>query len=239
MKARSLGVPAILDRLESHYGPQQPCWPTDPYEFLIWWHCGYPASDDRCARGWTQLNAAIGIQPDRILAASQPQLTAALKAGGMVPQIRALRMQQIAARVVDQYGGGLDSLFTGPLPAVRGALKTFPNIADPGVDRILLFAHKSPIAAVPSNCPHVLVRIAHGVERESYSATYREAQSLMESHLPEQFHARQRAYLLLKVHGQQTCKAKPKCAVCPIRSDCAYAQGVTRGARPPIPDRNG
>ena len=226
-------VPDLLDRLESHYGPQQPCWPVDPYEFLIWWYCGYPASDDRCARGWAQLKAAIGIEPQGILAASQPQLAKALQGSGMVPELRALRLQQIAGRVVDQYGGSLDALFTGPLPAIRAALKTFPSIADAGADRILLFAHRSPIAAVPSNCPQVVVRVVHGLERESYSATYREAQRLIQQELPEQFHPRQRAYLLLKVHGQTICKTKPKCAVCPIASHCAYAQGVTRGGRPP------
>lgn len=235
MKARALGVPSLLDLLESHYGPQQPNWPVDPYEFLIWWYCGYPASDDRCARGWAQLKSAIGTEPQRILAASQQHLAKALQGSGMVPELRALRLQQIAARVVDQYGGNLDALFTGPLPAIRAALKTFPSIADPGADRILLFARKSPIAAVPSNCPQVLVRMAHGLERESYSVTYREAQQLIQQEIPEQFHPRQRAYLLLKVHGQTICKTKPKCAVCPVAAHCAYAQGVTRGGRSPIP----
>jgi hypothetical protein len=44
--------------LEQHYGPQQPTFPTDPYDFLIWWHCGYPASDAACSRGWQSLTCA-------------------------------------------------------------------------------------------------------------------------------------------------------------------------------------
>lgn len=55
-------------------------------------------------------------------------------------------------------------------------IKKFPNIADPGADRILLFAGVSPIPAVPSNCPHVIVRIMRGRERENYALTYKEAQ---------------------------------------------------------------
>ncbi len=231
MKARTISVPDLLERLESHYGPQEPCWPVYPYEFLIWWHCGYPASDDRCMRGWESLKRGLGIQPDRILAASQAQLAEALKPGGMVPELRAMRLQQIAQCVVNEYGGRLDSLFTGPIADVRKALKRFPNIADPGVDRILLFERKAPVAAVPSNCPHVLVRIIHGQEREDYGVTYREAQSIIESQLPEQFQARQRAFLLLKAHGQSICKRKPQCDRCPLQSDCAYAAGVTRGGR--------
>jgi endonuclease III len=233
MAITTIGVPSLLDRLESHYGTQEPCWPADPYKFLIWWHCGYPASDDRCSRGWKSLQSGIGIRPEQILAASRATLAKALKAGGMVPELRTMRLQQIAERVLNEYGGDLEALFTGPVPAVRKALKRFPNIADPGVDRILLFAHEAPVAAVPSNCPHVLVRIVHGREREDYGVTYREAQSLIESETPEQFHARQRAYLLLKTHGQAICKRKPQCERCPVRSVCAYAAGVRRGGRSP------
>ena len=56
-------VAEILDRLESHYGVQTPTWPTDPYEFLVWWHCGYPASNASCAKGWTSLEKQVGLEP--------------------------------------------------------------------------------------------------------------------------------------------------------------------------------
>jgi endonuclease-3 len=112
----------------------------------------------------------------------------------------------------------------------RKTLKMFPNIADPGVDRVLLFAGIAPIAAVPSNCPHVLARILHGKERENYCVTYREAQSAIAAELPETFDARQRSYLLLKRHGQEICKrTKPKCERCPVSAACAYFAGHLRG----------
>ncbi|MGH9565806.1 MAG: hypothetical protein ACRD4F_00925 [Candidatus Angelobacter sp.] len=38
-----------------------------------------------------------------------------------------------------------------------------------GADLVLLFDGIAPVAAVPSNCPHVLVRIQQGHERENYS----------------------------------------------------------------------
>lgn len=229
MNPRAIAVPDLLDRLEAHYGTQQPGFPVDPWEFLVWWHCGYPQSDARCHAGWESLKKQVGIQPSRILTAPPAKLAAALKPGGMVPELRAMRLHEIARRVAEEYGGDLSALFTGPIEKVRAALKRFPNIANPGADRILLFAHVAPVAAVPSNCPQVLVRVAHGLERENYSVTYRESQELIEQQTPAQFHARQRAYLLLKVHGQATCKAKPKCDICPVRSVCAYAAGVDRG----------
>jgi len=217
----------LLDTLEVHYGPQAPEWPTDPFTFLVWWHCGYPASDASCAKGWAALTQNFGLEPEELLAANPTRLALALKAGGMVPELRAERLKEIAERVQKEFGGDLaGALRRLPLPKARAALKKFPGIADPGADRILLFAGVSPIAAVPSNCPHVLVRIRSGQEDQNWGKTYRAAQEMVAAEVPAKFDARIRAYLLLKRHGQQPCKlAKPKCGECPVRGSCAYVVG--------------
>jgi endonuclease III len=221
-KTRSV-VLAILNKLEDFYGPQEPNWPVDPYLFLVWWHCGYPASDRACSKGWEALNKSVGVEPEQILAATPARLTAALKPGGMVPELRAMRLKEIAARVKDEFGGDLRAALHGPIAAVRKSLQTFSNIADPGADRILLFSGIAPIAAVPSNCPYVLVRILHGREHENYKVTYTEAQRLIAAEVPETVDARSRAYLLLKRHGQETCKTtNPKCPNCPVKKECAF-----------------
>lgn len=230
----TLALPAILDKLEAHYGPQQVTWPTEPYDFLVWWHCGYPASDATCTRGWKALNNEVGIEPHKILAATQAKLARALKVGGMVPELRAVRIQQIAERIEKEFSGDIRNALVGPIEDVRKRLKKFPGIAGPGADRILLFGKIAPVAAVASNCPHVLVRIQLGLERASYGVNYREAQSLIEAEIPEQFHARMRAYLLLKEHGQTICKrTKPKCTECPVSAHCAYFAGKDRGRSRP------
>jgi len=164
--AMKLTVPELLDRLEANFGPQEPCWPLDPYLFLVWWHCGYPASDATCQRGWNALKSKIGIAPQDLLRASQAKLAAALKAGGMVPEERAARLQEIAGRVVNEFGGNLRESLAGPMRDVRRLLKSFPGIADPGADRILLFGNCAPVAAIPSNCPHVLARIQGRPEQD-------------------------------------------------------------------------
>lgn len=228
-KARP-AIPGLLNKLEAFYGKQEPVWPTDPYLFLVWWHSGYPASDAACSKGWEALNREIGTGLEQLLTATPAKLTHALKPGGMVPELRALRLKEIAARVKDELGGDLRTALVGPIPQARKILKKFPNIADPGADRILLFADIAPVVAVPSNCPHVIVRIEHGRERENYSATYREAQQIIAMEVAEKFDARMRAYLLLKRHGQELCKrSKPKCTECPVNAWCAYFAGSRRG----------
>ena len=232
----NFSVPEILGKLESFYGPQQPHWPTEPYEFLIWWHSGYPASDAACGKGWASLNQATGIAPHELLAAGTAKLARALKPGGMVPELRAMRLMEIAERVQREFGGDLRAGLTGPLLQVRKALQTFPNIAGPGADRILLFAGIAPVPAVPSNCPHVLVRIQRGPERENYGETYRDAQQAIRTETPEKFDARTRAYLLLKCHGQELCKrTNPKCDECPMKSRCAYFTSVPESPPRPVP----
>ncbi len=214
----------LLDTLEAFHGQQMPDWPSDPYLFLAWWHCGYPASDASCAKGWESLKRRIGVDPDRLLSANPSKLALALKPGGMMPELRALRLKEIAERIQKEFGGDLRARLKGlSIAQVRAALKKFPGIADPGADRVLLFGGFSPVAAVPSNSPHVLVRIQIGHEPENYGATYREAQRIVAAEVPPTFHARARAYLLLKCHGQQVCKrANPKCGVCPVANSCAF-----------------
>jgi endonuclease III len=215
----------LLDTLEAHYGPQTPGWPTDPYLFLVWWHCGYPASDAACAKGWDSLKRVVGLKPGQLLTANPAKLALALKPGGMVPEIRALRLKEIAKRVQKEFGEDLLAALKGlPIPKARAALKKFPSIADPGADRILLFAGISPTAAVPSNCPHVLARTRFGQEGENYGRTYKAVQEIVAAEVPATFDARIRAYLLLKCHGQQLCRSShPQCGACPVARSCVFA----------------
>ena len=217
-------IPELLDELEVFYGKQAPSWPLDPYASLVWWHCGYPPSDRACAAGWAKLRSAIDVGPRSLLQATAAKLAALLKAGGLVAELRAERLQKIAMVVEAEYGGDLAAALRGSPAQARKILKKFPGIGDPGADRILLFAGIAPIAAAPSNCPQVLSRILHGREQESYRANYRASQEAIAAQVPETVDARIRAYLLLKRHGQELCRrAKPLCEKCPVRLSCFFS----------------
>lgn len=226
-----LTVAKLLDELERFYGPQQPSWPLDPYAFIVWWQCGYPPSEAACARGWDKLRSEVGTELHALLQTSTAKLASLLKSGGLVPEVRALRLKQIAKRVQNELGGDLLGALRAPLSEARKVLKKFPGIAAPGADRILLFARIAPIAAVPSNCPHVLSRILHGREQDTYRANYRDAQERIAAEIAESFDARIRAYLLLKRHGQELCKrTQPLCQQCPLRRACLF--GAAQRAAP-------
>ena len=215
---------AILKALTAEYGILEPGFPTEPYDFLVWWHCGYPQSQKACAKGWASLTEATAIEPHDLLQAKPGTLVQALRAGGMVPELRALRLKDIAERVLKEFAGDLgNALRAMSHKQARAALVRFPGIANPGADRILLFGGISPVAAVPSNCVHVLVRIEHGRERENYAGNYRLAQQSIEGAVAATFDARMQAYLLLQRHGQDVCKrTNPRCAGCAVHSSCRY-----------------
>lgn len=236
MQKSKRGLGRILDALEKHYGEQAVAGPNDPYEMILFVNCGYPATDASCSRGYEALNHDIGTKPGKILDAPKTKLAKLMRLGGIVPEVRAERLKIIARIVKEEFGGdlkwSLEKLMREEkkeagkgIRLAKKALKEFPVIGEPGADKILLFAGLAPVAAVPSACPAVPQRILFGEEDKNYGAGYRAAQEALTVELPEKFETRQRAYLLLKRHGQEICKrAKPKCELCPISSDCLYFQ---------------
>lgn len=219
--------------LEKRYGKQRPPSPTDPYEMLIYTLCGYPASEAACNKAFPVLKREVGLDPDSILAAPETKLTQIMRLGGIVPEIRTQRLKEVAGVVNRVYGGSLRDAMKKPLPEVRKILKQFPTIGDPGADKILLFANIAPIAAVPSNCVHVPARLGIGEEKKNYAASYKSAQEAIRSELPANRAALLRAYLLLKQHGQETCKAnRPRCEECVVSADCFYYRRVRAGSVP-------
>jgi endonuclease III len=215
----------ILDRLEKFHGKPKHAQPADPYEMILYRNCGYPQSDDRCEKGFSALRKTVGLWPADILAATDAELAAALRGSGMMPELRTRRLKEIAERVEKKYGGDLRATLKRPLPEARKALKEFPTIGDPTIDKILLFSKTAPIAAIPGNCIRVPLRLGFGEEKKSYAASYRSAQERLAAELPPEFPALQRAYLLLKIHGESLCKnTRPLCEECPVSSACLYFQ---------------
>jgi endonuclease III len=223
MQSGGLSLTQILDALEARYGQLQPLWPTDPYSFLVWWQCGYPPSEAACAKGWASLRSRVGVEPEQLLGVAAAHLAEALRPGGLIHETRAERLQEIAARVQNEFAGDLSRALQGSLKKAEKTLRTFPGIAGPGADRILLFGDLAAVAAVPSSSPYVLVRICQGTPSEKYDANYRAAQGMIEREIPEQFEARRRAYLLLHRHGQELCKrTNPRCEACPVSDSCVH-----------------
>lgn len=225
-------VAAILERLEKHYGKLKLAGPVDPYQMILYANCGYPANDITCPKGFDALARLVGLEPDQILAAPEAQLTRIMALGGIVPEVRARRIKEIAGRIRDQYDGDLAAALKKPLPEARKILKQFPTIGEPGAEKILLFTNAAPIAAIPSGHVHVFHRLGFGAEKKSYAAGYRSAQEAIAAELPADIATLQRVYLLFQRHGREICRrGTPLCRACPISKDCAWFRQAAPRAR--------
>jgi endonuclease III len=223
MTASPSKLAQLLNRLEKFYGKPKPPHPTDPFEMVLYINCGYPATDASCTKAFDALKRRVGLSADDILAAPNAKLTEILRLGGIVPELRASRLKEIAALVKHTFGGDLRSVLKKPLQEAKKSLKKFPTIGDPSAEKILLFTRSAPVTAVPSNCVHVPLRLGFGEEKKNYAASYRSAQEAIRAQLPQECGPLIRAYLLLKQHGQELCKrSRPRCEECPVSSDCVY-----------------
>jgi endonuclease III len=218
-----MSLATILDRLEQHYGKQKRPGPAGAYEMVLYANCGYPANDISCPKGFEALRRLVGLAPGQILAAPDKQLAGIARLGGIVPELRATRLKEIAGRVRDKFSGDLDAALEGPAAQAKKILRQFPTIGEPGAEKILLFTNRATIAAIPSGQVHVLHRLGFGQEKKSYAAGYRAAQEAVLTEIPAAIAQLQRAYLLIQCHGRELCKrSRPVCQRCPVSKDCPY-----------------
>jgi len=221
--------------LEKLYGPQKAVGPADPFEMILYLNSGYPATDTSCSKGFDALKREVGLKPEEILAASSAKLAKLLRLGGIVPEQRTARLHEIARKVKSEFGGNLKAELkkrmqekyqaSKSIHSAKKILREFPVIGEPSADKILLFSKLAPVAAVPSASLGVPMRLWFGKEGKSYAADYRKVREKLDRELPKTFEERQRAYLLLKKHGQEICKrSAPKCELCPLTAQCAYIQ---------------
>jgi len=213
----------VLTQLEKFYGKPKPPRPASAYEMVLHRLSGYPQSDVNCEKGFAALKKEIGSKPEDILEAPVEKLREAMRAGGIVPELRAQRLREIATRVETEFGGDLNALLKRPVAEAKKALRKFPTLGEAGAEKILLFTKTAPVAAVPSNCIHVPLRLGFGRESKNWAASYKSAQEAIRAELPKTCEAQLRAYLLFKQHGQTLCKsARPKCEECPVTDECRY-----------------
>jgi endonuclease III len=203
---------------------------------ILYLNCGYPATDGTCSKGFDALKREVGLKPEKILATPHAKLTKCLRLGGIVPELRAKKLKEIARIVSREFDGKLRAQLKKCMQeenkqrgqgvrSAKNVLQKFPVIGEPSADKILLFSALAPVAAVPSAFVRVPMRLWFGQEGNNYAADYRQSRDRLAAQLPETHDARQRAYLLLKKHGQEICNGSaPKCQICPLTAECAYIQ---------------
>jgi len=214
----------IVTRLERYYGSQALPPAQGPFELVLWENVCYLLPDERRAQVFQALRKQLGLAPRAILDAPFETLLPLARMGGMRPEVRVQRWYEIAEIAEREFAGDLNCILAWPLARAKKALKLFPGVGDPGAEKILMFCGAYSGLALESNGLRVLTRAGFGREQKSYVATYRSVQEALQGNLPGEAAALSRAHLVLRKHGQETCRrAGPECGGCPVASLCALA----------------
>lgn len=220
----------IVRKLEKFYGRPKPPQITDALEIILFENIAYLADDEKRAAAFAALKKKVGTRPHQILRASQKQLEEITRLGGIVPELRAQRLRQIAELAHFIFKDDLAAELRRTLAQAKKSLKKFPSIGDPGAEKILMLTRSYPVLALESNGLRVLLRVGFAEEKKNYSASYRAVQQSIESQLPSSFDALIAAHQLLRQHGQELCKrTRPLCdAGCPLTAECRYFQTLAK-----------
>jgi len=214
---------SVIKTLQQFYGRPKPAKITDPLELILWENVAYLVDDVKRATAFSLLKKSVGTTAARILKAPEVKLVAATRLGGMLPEMRAQRLRQIAELAHWIFKDDLESVLKKPLREAKKALKQFPCIGDPGAEKILMLTRSYPVLALESNGLRVLLRIGFAEEKKNYSTSYRDVQKALQGQLPGDYDALIAAHQLLRQHGQELCKrSTPLCESCPLQSQCAY-----------------
>ncbi len=219
-----LSFAKTIARLKQAYG--EPTIPPahGPFEHVMWENACYLLPDERRREVFEALRDRVGMNAAAIDAAPDAVLFPLAQRGGMRPETRVFRWREIARITLSQFDGNLDSILNGPYAAAKRALKQFPNIGDPGAEKILLFCGMADGLPLESNGLRVLTRLGWGREQKSYGAMYKSVQDDLAGELPKSAARLMEAHLLLREHGKTLCKDKaPVCSECPLARGCRYA----------------
>jgi endonuclease III len=219
--AARISLKAAVAKLAAVYPVGKPL--TDPLAILVWENVGYLIDDARRGEIFAEFRKRIGLKAHEIANAPMAIVSDIAKRGGMNPQTRAERLKEIGRLAILECDGDMMAkLKSLPLAKARALLKKFPSIADPGADRIMLFAGIAPLPSVESNGLRALVRMGFCEERKSYSQTYKAAVAALGEGAPDADWLKC-AYVILREHGKTLCKrSAPICEPCPLDRVCAH-----------------
>lgn len=138
----------IIATLRRAYGRPRLPPAKGPFELVLWENSCYLLPDERRAQVFEGLRKQIGLNPKAILNADPDTLLRLATMGGMRPKVRVFRWQEIARITLSQFDGDLEQILKLPYAQAKKALKQFPNIGDPGAEKILMFS--TPARAKPA-----------------------------------------------------------------------------------------
>ncbi len=127
-------------------------------------------------------------------------------------RVKARRLRNLLAMVVQRYDGSLDAMFQAPLETLREELLSINGIGPETADSILLYAGNLPTFVIDSYTHRVLAR--HGWI--GFEAGYDELKEHFESGLARDAALYNEYHALLVRVGHAHCRKQARCDGCPL-----------------------
>jgi endonuclease III len=214
----------MMSRLKQQYGLLEAPSAQGPFALVMCENACYLLPDERRREVFEALQEQVWMNAAAIDRAPDSTLLPLARRGGMRPEVRVFRWREIARITLSQFDGDLNTILERPYTEAKRALKQFPNIGDPGAEKILLFCGMGSGLPLESNGLRVLVRVGWGRLQKNYGSMYRDVQQNIAPMLSRETQALQEAFLLLREHGRVMCKDKtPRCEQCPLADGCDHA----------------
>ena len=203
---------SIYERLLAAFGPQD-WWPGDsPFEVCTGAILTQNTSWENVKRAISNLKNKGLLSPRAIYELPRESLAQVIRPAGYY-NVKAGRLQNFVAFLLDKFEGNLDNMFSMGLETLRTMLLDIKGIGPETADSILLYAGELPSFVVDVYTVRVLMR--HNFIDEN--AGYEEVRSLFMDHLPADVELYNEYHALWVILGKSFCKkTKPRCEGCPL-----------------------
>ena len=198
----------LVGELREFYG-LLPTPPSDAFMLFVWEVLSFQAPPLKRDTAYGALKRNRSLTPDSMWKVAPKRLEESVRLCGSYFEQRARALK--TGITVFQRNPELPATIKGPLAEAQQVLATLPQMGEGGADRMLLFAGD-----------HLVLPMDTGVWRVVRRLGY---DDVPDGELPATLDAYRRASTYLSHHGAVSCTdQEPHCGVCPLLSDCPYAQ---------------
>ena len=204
-----------FDRLFNAYGPQG-WWPADsPFEVIVGGVLTQNTAWANVERAIANLRGAGLLDVDSLYRLPVKELEALIQPAGTY-RVKAQRLRNLLALIVQRHGGSLERLFELETEELRAELLAVNGVGKETADAILLYAAGRPRFVVDAYTRRVLER--HGWLDAGIKSgqRYDAMQSLFENHLDADAALFNEYHALIVAVGKEHCRSKPRCEGCPL-----------------------
>jgi endonuclease-3 related protein len=188
-------------------------WPADtPFEVCVGAILTQNTAWKNVVKAIDNLKQASALDPVAIYRMPIDELARLIRPAGYY-NVKAVRLHNLVAHLVENHQGDLSSLFSEPIESLREELLSIKGVGKETADSIILYAAGKPIFVVDAYTKRVLER--HGLIAER--ADYDSIQKLFHSNLPSDVALFNDFHAQFVAVGHNYCKKRPLCEICPLQ----------------------